>query len=472
MSALLVIVLAIGCSDEVGKGGDDGSPAQMLRPSIGLNLAEVASFVVVNSGAVGKRSLSSQRLGKSVSISSLEADEPPGSQLYALTLSGEILEVKLVESSNGQTGGMAQQPTVDAIYPTATWILFSTPNLTIKKLHNDGSSELIVCRTIAARRSDGALFCGTIGLQSNPNADRNYDHVHPNASGDLVYLDNHDPNIPNKELIYALTLGGADGPIAKVATDTWIYPLWYVTNAVGDLFVVYFPSALDHSQTSALAQIVPVGGGKPVNLTGTGYGGLIHGEFGKADENTFYASKSNQGLPNETTVWVVTRSGSSFVETPHVISFLNAGSYRGLFRLGDGLYMVSNLEKSIVCALENGVAVANPIPILITGMDHFVEVRGAFVQSALSQVIIFVNTGSGYKFVRHNGTTQQDIPIDQNIEVLDYNVAPTGAIDFSGRRADTQEKVRGEVPAGATNVTVISGGMIDPAQVVVFTRIN
>ena len=470
----LVMALVTGCSHEAGRDIDDGSSEGhvVLRPSIGLNLADVASFAVVNPGAVAKRLLSTQGPGNPLSVSALEADSSSGPQLYALTLSGEVLEVKLVESSDGQNGGMVQQPMVDAIYPTATWILFSTPDFTIKKDRGDGSSELIDCRTIAARRSDGALFGGTIGLQGNPNADRRYDHVLPNATGDLVYLGNHDPDIPNKELIYALTLGGSDGPVAKVAIDTWIYPEWYVTNAVGDLFVIYYPSALDHMQDSTLAQIVPAGGGSPVKLTGVGYMCVIHGEFGKADENTFYAIKTNQGKPDENTIWHVTRGGASFVETPQVISFPNASLYGEIVCLDGCLYMICCLEKSILCVVENGVAIADPTPILITGVDHFVGVRGSFVQSSLKEVIIFASTSSGFKFIRHNGITQQDIPIDPNIEVLDYNVAPSGAIDFSGRRADTQEKVRGEIPAGQTNVNVISGGLLNPAQVTVFTRIN
>jgi hypothetical protein len=41
-----------------------------------------------------------------------------------------------------------------------------------------------------------------------------------------------------------------------------------------------------------------------------------------------------------------------------------------------------------------------------------------------------------------------------------------------GVRADTNEKILGEVPAGATEVTILSVGGIVADQVVTFTQVN
>jgi hypothetical protein len=445
--------------DDDGCNGPEcqGNNPTVLKSTIGLDLANVASFAVIDPDATR-------------SLKSITADQGGGSQLFAITLSGEVLEVTMVELEDPQPGAIFAEPLVFDIFPTATWILFSTVGFAVNVRQADESLAPVECNMIAARRADGALYCSSLGFMSNPNADGRYDQIHANAAGDVVYAAAHDPNFPDKGVIYKLNLGGAEGPSAELAIDASIYPQWFLTNAVGDLFVVYYQSALD--QTTRLAQIVPAGGGSPVVLAQPGYETSAHGEFGGPDGNAFYAENQNGGAVDETTVWVITADGASFVETPQTVSFANASMYNMMFRLGGGVYKVSTFEKGIVQVLENGVAVASATPVLFNGVDHFVSVRGSLVQAGLEQVVIFASTGSGYEFIRHDGTTQQDIPIDAALDVTDYKVAPSGAIDFWARRMDTQEKVHGEVAPGATEVTVTSGGTIDPAQAVVFTRIN
>jgi hypothetical protein len=87
-------------------------------------------------------------------------------------------------------------------------------------------------------------------------------------------------------------------------------------------------------------------------------------------------------------------------------------------------------------------------------------------------VVLLANTGTGYKFVRHDGAAQVDIPIDPNINLLRYSVAMSGAIQILATLNDTGEKVRGEVAAGSIDVTTTPAGAVDPAQVVAFTPIN
>jgi len=55
---------------------------------------------------------------------------------------------------------------------------------------------------------------------------------------------------------------------------------------------------------------------------------------------------------------------------------------------------------------------------------------------------------------------------------LEYALSEAGDIDFMGVYTDTNEKVRGTVPDGATEVTILSVEGLDLAQVVTFTRIN
>ena len=74
--------------------------------------------------------------------------------------------------------------------------------------------------------------------------------------------------------------------------------------------------------------------------------------------------------------------------------------------------------------------------------------------------------------MRHDGTSQQDIPVDANIDMLGIKVSPSGAIDFLGVRIDTGEKVMGTVAAGSTEVEILSSTALDVEQVAAFTRIH
>jgi hypothetical protein len=50
--------------------------------------------------------------------------------------------------------------------------------------------------------------------------------------------------------------------------------------------------------------------------------------------------------------------------------------------------------------------------------------------------------------------------------------APSGAIELLGILTDTQERGRGTVLAGSTELTISPAGVIDPDLVVAFTPIN
>jgi hypothetical protein len=86
--------------------------------------------------------------------------------------------------------------------------------------------------------------------------------------------------------------------------------------------------------------------------------------------------------------------------------------------------------------------------------------------------VFIAETASGYEFVRHNGITQQDVPFDSTLDIRSFTVSSDGAIDFLAVRTDTQEKVRGTIAFGSTEVTVESAGALDPARVVAFTQVN
>ena len=266
--------------------------------------------------------------------------------------------------------------------------------------------------------------------------------------------------------------GCGGGPTAAAALDFPLFMLhMFRVNGAGDLFVNYLPSSMD---PAARSLILPVDGGSAFTVQGTANNYAIPGEAGKADQNTFYiGSGGGFGVSFESIIRVVTKQGSSFVETDQVLNLPNASAYGGLYRLRDGVYMFSPSEKALVRVIADGALIANPTPIPLVGVDRVLGLDSTnTIYPAGGWWVFIAASGAGYKFVRHDGTTQQDIPFDATIDVRSFTVSTTGAIDFLGFRLGTIEKLRGSVPAGSTEVTINSAGMLDPAKVVAFTRIN
>ena len=126
---------------------------------------------------------------------------------------------------------------------------------------------------------------------------------------------------------------------------------------------------------------------------------------------------------------------------------------------------------SLVRVIADAEIVTDPTPIFLTDIDGIYGAdQGVFPQGGLW--VFIASIGSGHKFVRYDGISQQDVPFDNDIDIRSFTFSSDGAIDFLGFRIGTSEKIRGTIAAGETQVVINSAGFIDPAQIVVFTRIN
>ena len=141
-----------GSARDPDNNDGNGGSRSVLRTTIGINLAEVGSFVALSGPSGSGKALRARLSALESSPSALEPEVTPGPKLLAVKLSGEVLEVSLVENRNPGTGDVITQPAVTAIYPTASWILFAVPGFGL-----DSHNGPIPCNLIAARRLDGAL---------------------------------------------------------------------------------------------------------------------------------------------------------------------------------------------------------------------------------------------------------------------------------------------------------------------------
>ena len=444
----------------------------VLRKTIGIDLGQVSSFVVVSGANSTVKSLTgfSGAMPGNTGINRILKDEgDTGSHLLALTLSGEVISVSMVEGGNS---GAISEPQINRIYPTAAWIFFSTWDFRVFENHDDDTTTEINCTTIAARRADGALFCADLGIRSSGdnygNAAPRVNNVQSNAAGDVVYIVSADSM--NQDIIYKVHMDGDSGPSA-VLLDPALHPNWMQVNAAGDLLVNFTPSGLD--PTDAITRIYPVDGGDAFTLEGIVDGFGIPGEPGTTDQDTFYIlSGGDMGGNFAGTMLLATKSESSFDVTSYTVTVPNEHNCGWLDRLTNGLYMICGFNLAIARVVQDGVVIEEPTLIPLEGVDRFLDVGGLPMRFAPGIMVIMTGDGATHKFVRHDGVAQQDIPLDADIDLLGYTVSTGGGINFLGISISANEKIIGTVEAGSTVVNILSKEGIDAADVAVFTRIN
>ena len=451
-----------GCADE---------PYDVLRQNIGIDLTQVASLAVV--AQTGTRNLP---VPDGVSPFGTWTAALGGEGLYALTLSGEVLELSLVESSDGS--GATHRPTINAIYTPPGWIFFSTMSFRVRVARADGSVEEVDCSTIAANRLTGDLFCADLGISScggdYGNIEPGSGTVHGNAAGDLLYV--LSKNELNQDLVYKITMDADGGPVGTLVPSV-LNPVLLVINATGDLFVRYRPSSIDPVLET---RILPVDGGPAYTVEGLGtlsdlgYGTSVNaGTVGTAAEDTFYIldGENVAGTPT-LVIHAVTRSGGSFADTRHPLTVPDIGCSSGvLHRLTGGIFMLCRFNLARVVD-EAGTVLTSPSSIPLTGFDRFLLVGGRAERFTPGHVVLLVAAGSTHKFVRHDGVRQEEILLDESIDLLGFGVSPGGTIDFLGTYLDSGDKVRGTVAADSTEVTILSVEGVDLTESIAFTRIN
>jgi hypothetical protein len=436
-----------GTGNDTGDTGNDGGGPH-LADVLSVPLGEVSSFVA--------------QTGASPDASTgFRAGEGP--QLLALTLDGEVIEVSLLE---GDGTGAYQSPPINQIHSTPAWVLFSTFGFSVYEVVDEEEVE-IPCNTIAARRSDSALFCSALGIRS---AGDNWGNVDPgdatvlaNATGDLMYFVSVDEF--NEDILYRVT-SNAEGLVATLVEDVW-RPNWLTVNANGDLLVNHLPAGA----TEPLTEIHPAAGGSPTpvpttspfihNLPGTS------GAFGSPGEDVFYLLDLQQPPPASSLI-VAGNPGDGFIVTAHsVVLPMDGNNCSGLNHLVDGIYSVCG--TTLMRLVEDEVVLPDPVVIPIEAATMTLSF---LVRFADSLVVLVASDGVTNMFVRHDGITEESISFGDSIELLGFSVSRAGDINFVGVTIDTHEKVLGSVAADSTQLQILSSELVDPDAVVAFTRID
>jgi hypothetical protein len=406
-----------------------------------IALDQVASFVAQN--GAGPDSSGFFRAGE-------------GPQLFALTLDGDVIEVALTDGFS---------PGIRQIHSTPAWVLFATWGFAAYELVGDEEVE-IPCSTIAARRSDDALFCSGSSIRS---AGDNWGNVDPgdatvqaNAMGDVMYFVS--PDDFDQDIVYRVTADD-EGLVGTLIEPVW-RPNWLAVNAAGDLLVNHLPAGAQASVT----EIYPVDSAPPITVTTTSP--FIHnltgvsGSFGAPEEDTFYLLDVGQ-TPSESSLIVLGKDGDTFAPTVHPLALPMDVACFGLHPLADGIYTFC--ATALARVVEDGVVLENPVMIPIEGVTSMLPLGIRFGDS---EIIVSFTDGTTNMFVRHDGITQQTIPFGDMIELLGYSSSRAGDINFIGVTIDTHEKVIGSVAADSTELQILTSELVDPDTVVSFTRVD
>jgi hypothetical protein len=458
--AALLSVAGCASSDSDPKGHDQ--PYPVLRKNIGIDLATVASFAVVGQGPQGQTAWRGGDFG--TLLGGLT-----GSGLVAVLHSGDVSPVPLVELSNGATN-TGDQPRVNAIYATPRWILMSTDGWQLPQPQEDGSQQFLQCPTITVHRPDGAMYCANIGIgHFGTNGETLEYPVHANTSGSIVFLMSLDSL--NRTIVYKLQEGPNGEPSASLVSPS-LHPNWMVVNGSGDLLV--HNKSPTGPQGTSLLEILPVDGSAAVTVTGEHNAFAIAGAAPGPQADTFYVvSGGGGGWPFDGTLRLMQKSAGQFTETD-VKVLLDVPACSGLFSLADGHYMFCSGPSGLSLArvLVGGEVQTSPKIAAFSELSAASSVGGLPFRSGGGVFYVFSKDNSGQHFARHNGVTQQDIPLSTSIELLMMDATSAGGLDFVGVDNSMNSKVRGTILPGATEVTILSAEGVSLADVVVFTRIN
>ena len=440
---------------------DDAGPTpHVLRETISIDLRTVASLAVISE--TGTKDLGD-----------------PG--LYALTESGEIVPVSFIEGSDGSTSSYPEPP-IHRVYPTPEWILFSTWDWHAPMLDGDGGSTSVPCATLAAHRDTGALFCADLGIPDCTagwsNSDPRSTCVHPNAAGDVVYLNSTDGL--GRNVVFRLDLDPDTGPTGSLVPDV-VGLNWAVVNAAGDLLVNFKPSAYD---PDVLTRILPVDGAPPFDVESTGllagvgfWSFAVAGTPATPDENTFYVlDGAHIEGTDQRVLHVVARGDTGFTATVHPLTLegptlIHPGHCGFPHHLTGGIHLLCGFTLALVVD-DTGAVIDTPTLVPLADVESTVDVGGLPMRFAPGRLALFASDGTNRKFVRHDGVTQQDILVAPAYELLGFGISLAGDIDFLANDTAAAARVRGTIPPDSTEVTILSAEEIDLAETVTFTRIN
>jgi hypothetical protein len=398
-----------------------------MRANLGIDFSQVKGFVLAPSSAhAGHMLVGRQGTGTT-----------PPNDLFALNADGSLTVVSVVEDGDGGSSTSTSTAHPLAIYDTVKYTLFRYENVRFQ-----GNA----CMTVAARKSDAALFCINAWVDENSPDGIYFNAADSDAGGDQVYLFN------GRDGIFQLDFANTPATLSTIfdgKTDG--KPVAMAVNADGDLLLSFMTSDSGPKQ----ARLYKAAGGQ-VNVSGTEIGCLTEGLDG--DAANFYYTAAN---PNATAKVQKRTKATDFAETTYYDDSAGTIGIPGCFGANvmvkrNGIIYVT--KKATVSGgpfnyfveLVNG---ATPIRHDVPGVQSLKGIFG--YDGGLVLHATYANGDDSLIRFEVPSLNQTTILAPGAYSITKVGVSPSGEVTFGGRDLSNNARILGNIAAGTSTVTVV-----------------
>ena len=443
--ALAMAMAALGCGNNGSGGGGTGTGTAggQLRANLGIDLANVAGFVLTNGAA---SATASEAPFHTEGLSSDGGSA--ASQLYALNADGTLTVVTVTDEPDGGTSSSSSSATPLAVFDTKTYVILAYDGV----MH--GQDE---CYFVAARKIDGALYCVPVannGFYSYGQGQQNTAAGSPlqaDATGNVVWvshangvtlLDLADPeNLTQSTLVGSnVQGGGGTGPLTG--------PFSMAVNDAGDALLANFVNSGPYTRV-----FFPTGGF--YDASGTAAYCVVSGA--SSNPGDFYYT--TDGPP---TLVKLAAAGSTFTKTtwssPDFIS-----CEVGTATVGSHVFLTGGEQADEIIDL----AVDTPTPLVLTALATISQLAACDA----SLFVLGADASGDGGIVRYDlaGSAFTTLVAPGDYALTTMAVSPGCEVTFYGQRATDGAYVLGTIPAGTDAVQVVATGFPAVSQI---QRIN
>lgn len=476
-TVVLTVLMALAACDN---HDDDPNSVRAggftLKKNIGLDMATVAGFTLVPAASAGQapRTFEAQDGGSGCSSG------PDGClDLYALTSTGAVVAVSLIEDTLHGPNGPDWVPLPSSIYDTKNFVLFvySHGSLNISGLNRS-------CGMVALQKSTGDLFCSDDSVQNCPmsewcNAIATEKMVQHGDDPNVLFTI---ANIPNSS---AFTKLDFSDPVSAVATrllegNSEAITTNFVVNAAGDALVTLMPNGTNfHDLRIYRAQ----GGFKNLKQ----FSGQLCTFAGPGtDAASFYVvtpPANMMTLPDpafSNQIWRVSLTASGDVTMTSYAPAAAAGlSLQPCWQVSQA----ATRDRHFIAFFSSGQGpteaaknqFAEVVNAAASPKNHTIVTMSAITRLYACENELFLkgrDVSGNDQIVRYypDAETYETVVASDEYTVANVAVSKQCELTFSGRRAADNARIIGNVPAGSGEVTIVTKELSGDVKQIV--RIN
>ena len=448
----LSVIILTACGGGGGGGATSGSNvAAGISEYIGLNMATTQGFILAPSGTL-TASLN-QNFDKFLTIFGIKSAfaQSNTNTIYSLNSDNSITEVNIstvvtTDQKTGLTTTTKNTKTVNisviGVFDTLNYIFLSYSGL----YRADGKS----CGVVPVRKSDGALFCLSINMDSVSPLQSD---LQTDLTGNTVY-------IRGPLGFYKVLLTDPTNPTVTKIRDALTESVVnkFIVNPVGDVFLREQMTGVNTRQIKILKSdggFQNIATNDSANCFSTGING---------DTSSFYFSDyMNGGVYTGNSLYKLTKNIGQFQQS---LLYTDTNSSLGLsFQLcsstvnsGSKVYFIAMGSDSFVEAV-NG---ATPLKFSPPGMTSLTNIYG------YNGGLVIIGTDiSGNSIISKFDTTthaflQMLTPGEYSINFISVN--KYGDISFAGNRASDGLKILGNINKTTNSVSIVNSTLQNMPQ--------